>query len=91
MSRESDLLPLVGDANLGPRDRRHSVDELGPEQDVGVVEHPVLQRHDDELEKKMKVIFNRWARFLSFDKMLMALLKTQNKFLHLCSGCSPLK
>ena len=33
----------------GPRHSRHSVNELGAEQHVGVIEHSVLQGYDDEL------------------------------------------
>eukprot|EP01050_Picozoa_sp_SAG11_P037630 SAG11_NODE_14939_length_594_cov_1.030303_1_plen_37_part_10 len=31
----------------GARDGRDSVDELCAEEDVGVVEHPLLEAHDD--------------------------------------------
>ena len=34
-----------------PRDRRHAVHELRPEDDVRVVEHALLERDDDELRR----------------------------------------
>lgn len=47
------LLPLVTGRDVlvlcGPRYSRHSVDELGAEQHVGVIEHAVLQGNNDEL------------------------------------------
>ena len=49
--RKEKLFSLVC-SDFCPRDCGHSVDELGPEQNVGVVEHAVLQGNDDELEMK---------------------------------------
>ena len=46
--RKEKLFSLVC-SDFCPRDCGHSVDELGPEQNVGVVEHAVLERHHDEL------------------------------------------
>ena len=56
-----DLFPLLLVlSDFRSRDGRHSVDELGPEQNVGVVEHAVLQGHDDKLKfKQNKTLYSR--------------------------------
>ena len=43
------LLSWAGLVLSGPAHSGHTVHELGPEEDVGVVEHAVLEGHHDEL------------------------------------------
>ncbi len=48
MGNSQAWLPALLSLN-GARDGGHPVHKLGAEEDVGVVEHPVLERDDDEL------------------------------------------
>ena len=50
------LLPLLL-VNFSSRDSGHAVDEFGPEEDVGVVEHAILEGHDNKL--KQNETFNK--------------------------------
>ena len=47
-----------------PRHRGNPIDKLGLEEDVGIVEHPILQRHHDKLgaEKERDGIRTGWVR-----------------------------
>ena len=48
----------------GPGDRGHSINKLGSEENVGVVEHSVLERDHDELAV-LEVVFQHLADVLS--------------------------
>jgi hypothetical protein len=41
--------------NFRSCDRGHAVDEFGPEEDVSVVEHAILQGNDNKLKKERNI------------------------------------